>query len=82
MDKGEAEIRQDAIEHLCFLIGEVAACFILEHFQHVNEHARVGKIRLGFVGLGIGDATKKHGGLLGLHHDKFHEALSHFTGVD
>ena len=64
------------------LVGtQIATSFFLKHFNLVDKHTGKVEIDLGLACLGVRHMTKKHGSLLGLHHNEFEETLCHFTGL-
>ena len=66
---------------LRFLLAQIPARFLLQHFDLIDEHSRVRQVRLELLTIGPGKLTEEHGGLLGLHHDQFDEPLGHLAGV-
>ena len=81
LNKGHPEFGENTGEDLLLILGEITTGLLLDDLKVIDKHFGSLKVDLGLPSGGMGNEPKTEGGLLGIHHDKFDEALGEIGGV-
>jgi hypothetical protein len=81
LDKGHLKFRKDAGKDLLLVLAEVATGLLPDDLEMIDEHPGGIEVHLRFSAGGMSHLTQTEGGLLGIHHHEFNEALGKVCGV-
>ena len=81
LHEGQLKLGENTREDFLLIVIQIATGLLLDDLKVVDEHPRGLEVHFGFSCGGMGHLSEAEGSLLGIHHDKFDEALGEIGGV-